>query len=205
MLKTTIHKPAQPFIPAILLGVLKGYLKHPLLFMIQTAVKFKSFQKKITLDLPKEFINTAAFSAFMYLELQKRLSKNTAYEIIRVALLTNALVLQQANFRTVEAERTFENLKKFQKRTNNEGITRLNTMEILEDNASRYTFRITRCLFHELFSNLRVPELTCIMCAVDNAIFSCYLPNEIVFRREKGLTICEGADACQFEIINNRS
>lgn len=46
MLKTTIHKPAQPFIPAILLGVLKGYLKHPMLFMIQTAVNLNLFRKK---------------------------------------------------------------------------------------------------------------------------------------------------------------
>jgi len=115
-------------------------------------------------------------------------------------LLTNGLALQQANFRTVEAERTFANLKCYQKLTNSEGSTRLNTMKILEDTPEKYSFKVTRCVFHELFSYLGVPELTSIICAVDNAIFNTYLPNEVVFHREAGHTIAEGANDCQFVI-----
>lgn len=204
MLKTTVKKPAKPFAPAILLGVLKGYIKNPVLFMLTTSLKFKSYKKKIDLNLPREFINQTAFIAFLYIRLQENLPKEKAFEITRAALLTHALAVQQANFRTVEAERTFENLKKYQKLTNAEGITRLNTMEIVEDSDTRYEFRVTRCVFFELFSYLGTPELTTIMCAVDNAIFDCYLPNEVQFQRGIGKTFSEGAKECQFLIVKKQ-
>jgi len=200
MLKTTKENPAKPFTPAIVYGVLKGYIQKPALFLLTTAIKFKSFKKRINLKLPKEFINTTAYVAFLYSRLKKIIGKEKAFELIRAILLTNGLALQQANFRTVEAERTFENLKKYQKLTNAEGITSLNTMTINEDTHCKYAYTVTRCVFSELFSYLGVPELTTCICAVDNAIFNCYLPNEVSFFREKGNTIAEGADSCQFVI-----
>lgn len=199
-MKTTKEKPAKPFTPAIVYGILKGYIRKPVLFLLTTAIKFKSFKKQIKLDLPKEFINKTAYVAFLYIRLKKIIGKEKAFELMRTILLSNGLALQQANFRTVEAKRSFENLKKYQQLTNAEGITSLNTMTIIENTLCQYTFKVTRCLFYELFSYLGVPELTTCICAVDNAIFSSYLPNEIVFHRKKGNTIAERADTCQFEI-----
>jgi hypothetical protein len=36
------------------------------------------------------------------------------------------------------------------------------------------------------------------MCAIDNAIFKIYLSNEVVFQREPGQTLYEGAGMCSF-------
>ena len=57
-------------------------------------------------------------------------------------------------------------------------------------------------MFFKLFEKLEVPELTSIMCSVDNAIFNFYLPNSIVFSRKIGNTIFEGKKECDFSIKN---
>ncbi len=76
-------------------------------------------------------------------------------------------------------------------------------MEIVEQSNIRYEFHVTRCVFNELFRYLKVPELTSIFCAIDNAIFNTYLPEELVFHRN-GLnnTIPQGNKYCEFVIEN---
>ncbi|MBI9102491.1 MAG: L-2-amino-thiazoline-4-carboxylic acid hydrolase [Spirochaetales bacterium] len=107
-------------------------------------------------------------------------------------------------FKNVEEERTIENLVKNQQRTNKEGTTRLNTMEIIEQTRERYQFRMTRCLFFEFFNYLKIPELTSIMCSIHNAIFNTYLPDEYFFHRGgKNKTFTSGADECTF-IVEKR-
>lgn len=203
----TIKNPdriAKPALPLIICGVLKGYMKHPLLFMLKTFISFSKFRKGIELDLPKDFINSAAFMAWLYICLNKIKSQDEAFRLTRACILVSGLSVQQANFRNVEKDRTFKNLIKYQQETNRNGITRLNTMKIVEESEKKYEFNITRCLFFELFSHLKVPELTTIMCSIDNAIFNTYLPEKISFHRN-GLnnTIPAGAEKCTFVIENN--
>lgn len=198
---TDEKKKAKPALILILLGVLNGYIKHPFSFMIKTLVSFKKFKSSIKLELPKDFIDSAALMAWLYICLTKITSQKKAFEITRACIIVSGLSVQQANFNNVEAERNFQNLIKYQKQTNENGITRLNTMEIIEESEKKYEFNITRCLFFELFSYLKVPELTTIMCSIDNAIFNTYLPEQITFHRN-GLknTFPEGADKCSFVI-----
>jgi hypothetical protein len=143
------------------------------------------------------------FIAHLYNRLIKKVGKEKAYEIMRACLITSGLALQQANFRNVESGRTFDNLKKYQQQNNREGTTKLNTMEIIEESERRYEFKVTRCMFHELFTHLNVPELTTIICSIDNAIFNTYLPEKLIFHRN-GLnkTIPEGNKYCEFVIEN---
>ena len=202
-LKTDIENIAKPAMSLILIGVMKGYIKNPLGFIIKSKLSFGKFKRNIGLDLPRDFIDSTGFIAWLYIQLKMKVGQEKAFELIRAAVLTSGLAVQQANFRNVEDSRCFENLKKYQQKANNEGSTKLNTMEIIEQTESRYEFRVTRCVFYELFSYLKVPELTSIMCSIDNAIFNTYLPEKLIFHRN-GLnnTIPQGNKYCEFVIEN---
>jgi len=201
MKKTNSDIIAKPALPLIFLGCLKGYISRPVLFLIGTILTFKGFKKTIELDLPEDFLNSAAFMAWIYLRLQKKIPQKKAFEITRACIVVSGLSVQQANFKNVEEERTFENLIKNQQKANKEGSTRLNTMEIIEESGKKYEFNVTRCLFFELYSYLNIPELTSIMCSIDNAIFNTYLPEKIIFHRN-GLnnTMPSGAMKCRFVV-----
>jgi len=201
MLKSTIETPAKPAIFFIVLGVLKGYLKNPFFFLLGTAVSFPRFKKRLPPDFPDEFVKVVAFPAWLYIRLKKRLGQELAFEIIRSVFLTAGLAVQLGNFRTVEAPRTFENLISYQQQTNREGPTRWNKLEILEQNDIKYEFRVHNCIFYNFFSRIGIPELTTVMCSVDNAIFNVYLPEEVTFHRNGcGNRIADGAPSCHFVI-----
>ncbi|QZY56129.1 L-2-amino-thiazoline-4-carboxylic acid hydrolase [Crassaminicella profunda] len=199
MLKTNIDNIAKPSNAMIIIGVLKGYIHHPILFFLKAILTFRNFKKTIKIDLPTEFINSSGLIAWLYIRLKKEIGKEKAYEIIRATILCSGLAIQQANFRNVEVERTFENLVKYQKRVKNEGTTKLNKMEIIEQTSNRYVYKVTKCMFYELFKYLEVPELTRIMCSIDNAIFNSYLPEKIIFHRN-GINnrMVDGASECMF-------
>lgn len=197
-MKTNTEKIAKPASPLIVFGILKGYIENPMRFMLGLLLTFPKFKKSINSEMPKDFLSSPAFIVHLYLRLQKRLPKDKAFEVTRAAVLCSALSVMQANFRSVEAPRTFENLVKYQQRTKNEGVTRLNEMKIISRTEDHYEFRMTRCMFYEFFKQMNTPELTTIMCAADNAVFNTYLPNEIVFERGVGETIADGAAECHF-------
>jgi hypothetical protein len=201
MLKSTIETPAKPAIFFIVLGVLKGYLKNPFFFLLGTAVSFPIFKKRLPPDFPDEFVKVVAFPAWLYIRLKKRLGQKLAFEIIRSVFLTAGLAVQLGNFRTVEAPRTFENLIYYQQQTNREGPTRWNRMEILAQSDNKYEFSVHNCMFYDFFSRAEIPELTTVMCSVDNAIFNVYLPEEVTFHRNGcGNRIADGAPSCHFVI-----
>jgi len=206
MLKTDTEHPARPFVLPMAYGILRGYLKSPLLFLLGTLLTLPSFKKRIPGDLPEDFVKTVALQAWLYIRLKDRVGQEKAYEIMRAVILPIALAVQQGNFRSVEAGRTFENLIHYQQRTNREGPTRWNRMEIEEQSGKRYVFRVKNCLFHEFFSSMGAPELAKFMCATDNAIFSSYLPEEVIFHR-MGLnnTIADGASECRFVLENKKT
>jgi hypothetical protein len=181
------------------LGILQGYLKHPLCFLLTTVLTLPRFKKHLPPDLPQEFVQLTALQTWMYQRLRDRIGQGKAYEVMRACTLPIGLALQQGSFRTVEAPRTFENLIAYQQRTNREGPTRWNRMDVLELSEQRYEFRVSRCLFHELYTELEMPELTRLMCEVDNAIFNSYLPEEVTFHRNGlGNRLVDGAPACHF-------
>ena len=204
MLKTTIDLPGQPNRALMALGIMQGYLKHPLWFLLSTVLTLPGFKKKLPPDLPRDFVQVTALQTWLYLRLQRRVDQAQAYEIVRACVLPIGLALQQGNLRSVEAPRTFDNLIAYQQRTNREGSTRWNQMEVLEHSQRRYEFRVTRCLFHDLYTQLGIPELTRLMCEVDNAIFNSYLPEQVTFHRNGlGNRLADGAPACHFVLENH--
>lgn len=193
-------KKAKVFIPLIVYGVLKGYIKKPALFMIKTMISYSKFMKKYNDRYPVDFLKTSAFMAHLYERLQNDLDKKVAFEVTRATFLTTATAVMQKNFRVVESERNFENLVKFQQKTQAEGVTKNNKMIITELTDNMYCFEVTKCMFYEFFLEVKMPELTSIMCSVDNLIFNTYLPNKIVFSRNVGETIFDGASQCKFKV-----
>ena len=197
MLKKNVKLPVK----RMLLGIIKSYVRLPISRIVKAKLDIRSFDNTET-NLPKEFVNSYAFIGNIYKHLTAKIGKEKAFEIMRISLGTVAFMIQQHNFKTVEDGRSFSNLVRNQKKANSEGSTKMNTMVILEDNKTEYIYKVTKCMFFKLFEKLEVPELTSIMCSVDNAIFNFYLPNSIVFSRKIGNTIFEGKKECDFSIKN---
>lgn len=201
MLKTNTDQPGKANKALMAFGILQGYIRNPLWFLLSTLLTLPGFKKQLPGDVPREFVEITALQTWMYMRLKERVGQETAYEIVRAFVLPVGLAIQQGNFRNVEAPRTFDNLIQYQQRTNQEGPTRWNTMEILEQSDCRYEFRVHTCMFHELYTSLGIPELTRLMCEVDNAIFNTYLPEEVTFHRNGiGNRIADGAPMCHFVI-----
>ena len=79
-LKTNIDI-AKPAMSLILIGVLKGYIKNPIGFIVKSKLSFKRFRRKIELDLPNDFIDSAGFIAWLYIRLKKKVGQKEAFEI----------------------------------------------------------------------------------------------------------------------------
>lgn len=190
----------------LLLHLLKDEMALPLAFILKCKLTLGRFKKTIDQKFPQEFIEMTALPLWIYLNLKQNIGKRKAFEIMRVALLTGGVAKQSLLFDTVARKRSFENFISQELEINRTGTTRWNTLEIVEQSARRFEIRITRCLFHELACSLGVPEITPIICQVDNAVFNSYLPEQMVFHRGSDKRrIADGASACPFvwELIDN--
>ena len=124
---------------------------------------------------------------------------NRQIKIMRVALLSGGVASWSFAYSAVDEPRTFENLCDRELAVNKTGPTRWNTLEVVERTERRFEVKVTRCLYHELTTSLGVPELTPIVCQIDNAGFNSYLPDEVLFHRGGvGRRIADGASECNF-------
>lgn len=72
-------------------------------------------------------------------------------------------------------------------------------MQILEQSESKYEIRVSQCMYYKFYNSIGIPEMTRLMCAVDNAIFNSYLPEAATFQRNGiGNRILDGASTCHF-------
>ncbi|HNY50511.1 MAG TPA: L-2-amino-thiazoline-4-carboxylic acid hydrolase [Smithella sp.] len=183
----------------ILLHLLKDELAFPLLFIAQCKLTVNRFKKRIDRKFPKEFVDMTALPVWVYMKLKQKIGQRKAFEIMRVAILTGGVAKQSLLFETIARERTFQNFITQELEINRTGTTRWNTLEIVERTDSRFEIKITRCLFHELTCSLGIPELTPVICQVDNAVFNSYLPEEMIFHRGKDKRrIADGSSVCPF-------
>jgi hypothetical protein len=206
MLKTKINQPGQPNKALMVLGVLQGYLQNPFWFLLGTLLTLPKFKKSLPKELEKDFVDVTALQTWMYLRLKERIGQEKAYEVIRAVVIPAGLAVQQGTMRTVEAPRTFENFIVFHERESRQGLTRCTKMEVLEHSENRYEWQILNCGFYDFFSKIGVPELTKLMCEVDNAIYNTYLPDELTFHRNGvGNRIADGAKTCHFILERHKT
>ncbi|MDC7224627.1 MAG: DUF6064 family protein [Spirochaetales bacterium] len=198
-LKTDKDNPGIPAVILIVKAILKGYITRPGFFLAGIVFSLPGFIKKHKAKYPVPFLKHTGLIALIYGRLKPLLGQEKAFEVVRAIVLPVGLSTQQSHMRNVEAERNFKNLIFFQQKTNREGPTRFNTMEIEEQSEDRYQFRVTRCLFREFYTALGMAELTTLMCSVDNLIFNSYLPEKILFHRDGvGKRMIDGHPYCQF-------
>lgn len=204
MIKTNINEPAKPEVSFIMLGVLKGYLENADDIWEKTMQLGKDIVKKMNPQYPIEFKNIVSVVAALYTQLKKDMKSENALSLVKASFLPVGLAMQMANFRYVEDNHTFENLINYQQRTNKQGPTKLNKMEIINQSNKTYEFHVHNCMFKDEFSKLGMPELTTVMCAIDNIIFNAYLPDKVHFHRSgAGNTIIDGMQYCTF-VCENR-
>jgi hypothetical protein len=197
-------KPDAPFdlrriTTPILLHLLRRELRNPRLFLARCHLTLGRFKTRIDPRFPAELVQIAALPMWVYLNLAKRIGKDRAFEIMRVAILTAGIAQWSFEYGASTRRRTFDALCDKELEVNKVGVTRWNTLEVVERTEHRFEIRITRCLFHELATSLGIPELTPIVCQIDNAAFNSYLPDEVVFHRGgPGHRIADGAKECNF-------
>jgi hypothetical protein len=167
--------------------------------MWRCALTVDRFKRRIDPRFPKELVDMAALPIWVYLKLRARIGQAKAFEIMRVAILTGGVAQWSLAYETVDKERTFANLCEQELLVNQSGLTRWNTLEVVDRSEHRFEIRITRCLYHELAVSVGAPELTPVVCQIDNAGFNTYLPDRVVFHRGgPGHRIADGSKACRF-------
>ena len=183
----------------ILLHLMKGEIRFPRLFLLRCRLTVGRFKKTIDPKYPCEMIDLAALPIWVYLNLKRTIGEIKAFEIMRVAILTGGIAHWNLAYGATEKKRTFENLCDAEIEVNQTGPTRWNTLEIVDRTARRFEIKITRCLYHELTTSLGIPELTPVVCQIDNAAFNSYLPDKVVFSRGgPGHRIADGKEECNF-------
>lgn len=183
----------------LLLHMIGKEIWFPRFFLLRCKLTLGGFKRTIDPRFPRELVDLAALPVWVYLNLKKRIGQHRAFEIMRVALLTGGTAAQNLQFDTVHKERNFQNFSKLEIENNRTGLVRWNTMEVVESTALRFEIKITRCMFHELAVAVGIPEITPIVCQIDNAMFNSYLPDEMTFDRGLlGGRIADGKRECNF-------
>lgn len=174
-------------------------MQFPRFFLLRCKFTLGQFKKKIDTRFPRKLIDLAALPAWVYLNLKQKIGQHRAFEIMRVALLTGGTATQNLQFDTVHKERNFKNFSALEIENNRTGLVRWNTMEVVERSERRFEIKITRCMFHEFATSVGIPEMTPVVCQIDNAMFNSYLPDEMTFDRGLlGGRIAGGKRECNF-------
>ena len=183
----------------LLLHMLGKELRYPRLFLLRCKFTLAQFKKTLDKRFPPELIDLAALPVWVYLNPKKKVGQHRAFEIMRVALLTGGTATQNLQIDTVHKERNFQNFSALEIENNRTGLVRWNQMEVVERSARRFEIKITRCVFHEFAISVVLPELTPVVCQIDNAMFNSYLPDEMTFDRGlRGGRMADGRPECNF-------
>ena len=167
----------------LLLHMLKQELRFPKLFLLRCKFTLGRFKKTIDARFPKDLIELAALPAWVYLNLKKVIGQPKAFEIMRVALLTGGTAVQNLQFNTINKERTFQTFADLEIANNRTGLVRWTKMENVNRTTTRFEIKDTNCMFDEFAVSVGIPEMTPIVCQIDNEMFNSYLPDEMRFDR----------------------
>lgn len=183
----------------ILTHLLRRDMRFPTLFLLRCKLTVGRLKKRIDPKFPQELIDIAALPLWVYINLKEKIGQQRAFEVMRIAILTGGLAQWNLQYGAAEKERTFKNLCDAEIEVNKSGFTQWNTLEVVERSERRFEIKITRCLYHELTVSLGLPELTPVICQVDNAAFNSYLPDKVVFNRGgPNHRIADGKKECNF-------
>lgn len=148
-----------------------------------------------------EFAKRISLAPAIYSGLKDRIGQDRAYESMRRILVTVGLEEQWDHLNSLDlsGKEGMERLMAFHDLMERVGMARFNTKERVREDSSVCHFRITRCMFHDFFSETGTPELTKMFCEVDRQFFPKAFP-DIEFHRGGSWenTIAYGAEHCEF-------
>jgi len=183
----------------LLIYLLKGQIRYPRLFLLKCVLTLGTFKKRIHKRFPPELVSLTALPLWIYINLKDALGQEKAYEIIRIPALTAGIAKQNLLFDPINKGRGFRQFIEQEFEINKTGTTKWNTIEIKEQTENRLEFVVTRCMYHELTQSLGIPEVTTLICQIDNAVFNSYMPERLIFHRGGvGKRIADGNECCHF-------
>ena len=137
----------------------------------------------------------------MYKELTAKYSEDMAFDIVRRIVVQIGFEEQSVHASNMEGnwETEFARLEAFHDLMDEKGGPRFNTRTFLQREENLCHFQVTRCVFHDFFYSIDVPELTRLFCEVDRVFFTTEFPS-VKFHRNGSWenTIAYGKEFCEF-------
>ena len=148
-----------------------------------------------------QFVKRLTLAAAIYKELTVKFGKETAFDIVQRIVVKIGFEEQSANASQMSGiwDTEFSRLDAFHELMDEKGGPRFNTRTFLQRDDNLCHFRVTRCVFHDFFKSVGVPELTKLFCEVDRVFFTTEFPS-VKFHRNGSWenTIAYGKEFCEF-------
>ena len=151
--------------------------------------------------LEEKFVQRLSIACAVYEQLQDGFPKEDAFNAMREIIVPIGTQEQISHYSTITEsfENPLDRLRAFHSHMDKEGNLRFNKREYVENNNHICHFHVTRCVFHDFFTEVGMPELTRLFCEVDDEFFSTAYP-DIKFHRgqDENNTIAYGKQRCNF-------
>ena len=153
-----------------------------------------------------EFVKRIAIAPALYAELERRIGRDPAGEVMGELLVAVGCRQQWEHLNSMAAVEGggMEWLMAFHELMDRKGAPQFNMREYVKQDETTCHFLITRCVFHDFFEEAGAPELTAHFCEVDRRFFPEAFPD---FRFHRGgsweNTIAYGKDHCEFVFEKN--
>jgi len=148
-----------------------------------------------------EFVKRFSFASAVYLELQKKLGKEKALEIMKNIMVPVGYNEQWKHFQSLEVfgKKPMEQFMEFNNLMDRKGAPQFNKRRYIRQDDNVCHFVITRCIFNDFFVEVGTPELTKMFCEVDREFFPKAFP-DLNFHRGSSWenTIAYGMKYCEF-------
>lgn len=148
-----------------------------------------------------DFVKRFSLASAIYLELVDRMGKQEAFDAMRRILVPVGCNEQWTHMRSLGnlAETPMGRLMAFHNLMDRKGAPQFNKREYVERSENVCHFAITRCVFHDFFTQAGTPELTKLFCEVDREFFPAAFP-DLNFHRGNSWenTIAYGRESCTF-------
>lgn len=185
------------------LGDVKGRMWF--VFLLSCWRKARSLFKKTRWSMEPgpeaQFVKRLALAAAMYKKLTENFQKEEAFDIVRRIVVQIGFEEQSENASQMHGawDTEFSRLDAFHNLMDVKGGPRFNTRTFLQRDESLCHFRVTRCVFHDFFGSVDVPELARLFCEVDRVFFTTEFPS-VRFHRNGSWenTIAYGREFCEF-------
>lgn len=147
------------------------------------------------------FAKRLALIASVYRAFVEKSGREKAFSIIKEIVVPVGCSEQWAHFHSLglSQEQGMGRLMKFHNLMDRKGAPQFNSRNYVKRNEKTCHFKITRCVFHDFFTDVQFPELTKLFCEVDKEFFP-HAFHEFSFHRDGSWenTIAYGKDHCEF-------